>query len=129
VEIHISFPKIKEYTFTAFIVNGCWIKGNPIISSRWKLSNNLNNCLRYKILFQYRKRADDNFWNFDRTAIYCTYIWVWGFVNCTFSFDIQGKSIFAWISLIMGVIVRLLLLWFTFGNEVMGYQILHYGLQ
>lgn len=36
---------------------------------------------------------------------------------------------FAWFSLIMGVIVWLLLLWFTLGNEAIRYQILHYGLQ
>ncbi len=36
---------------------------------------------------------------------------------------------FAWFSLIMGVIVWLLLLWFTFGNGVIRNQILHYGLQ
>lgn len=36
---------------------------------------------------------------------------------------------FAWFSLVMGVIVLLLLLWFTFGNEVIRYQILRYGLQ
>jgi hypothetical protein len=36
---------------------------------------------------------------------------------------------FAWFSLIMGVIVWLLLLWFTFGNAVIRYQILHHGLQ
>lgn len=35
---------------------------------------------------------------------------------------------FAWFSLIMGVIVWLLLIWFTFGNEVVRYQILKYGL-
>ena len=35
---------------------------------------------------------------------------------------------FGWFSLIMGAIVWLLLLWFTFGNEVVRNQILQYGL-
>ncbi len=35
---------------------------------------------------------------------------------------------FAWFSLIMGVVVWLLLIWFTFGNEVIRYQIIHHGL-
>lgn len=40
----------------------------------------------------------------------------------------KESRIFAWFSLIMGSIVWLLLLWFTFGNEVIRYQIIHYGL-
>ncbi|RPF55396.1 hypothetical protein [Aquisalibacillus elongatus] len=36
---------------------------------------------------------------------------------------------FAWFSLVMGIIVLLLLLWFTFGNEVIRYQIIRHGLQ
>lgn len=35
---------------------------------------------------------------------------------------------FAWFSLSMGIVVWLLLLWFTFGNETIRYQILKYGL-
>lgn len=35
---------------------------------------------------------------------------------------------FAWFSLIMGIIVWLLLLWFTFGNEVIRDQIFKHGL-
>jgi Kef-type K+ transport system membrane component KefB len=35
---------------------------------------------------------------------------------------------FAWFSLTTGVIVWLLLIWFTFGDEVIRYQILKYGL-
>ncbi len=41
----------------------------------------------------------------------------------------KENKYFAWFSLIMGIIVLLLLLWFTFGNEVIRYQILKYGLQ
>lgn len=42
---------------------------------------------------------------------------------------IQKESrYFAWFSMFMGVVVWLLLLWFTFGNEVIRYQILRYGL-
>ncbi|NRD79020.1 hypothetical protein HPT25_16790 [Bacillus sp. BRMEA1] len=41
----------------------------------------------------------------------------------------KENKYFAWFSLVMGVIVLLLLLWFTFGNEVIRYQILKYGLQ
>jgi Na+/proline symporter len=33
---------------------------------------------------------------------------------------------FAWFSMIMGIIVWLLLLWFTFGNEVIRNQILRF---
>ncbi|SES63086.1 hypothetical protein SAMN05216389_101154 [Oceanobacillus limi] len=36
---------------------------------------------------------------------------------------------FAWISFVMGIVVILLLLWFTFGNEVIRDLILHHGLQ
>ena len=36
---------------------------------------------------------------------------------------------FAWLSLVMGIVVLLLLLWFTFGNEGIRYQILRHGLQ
>jgi hypothetical protein len=36
---------------------------------------------------------------------------------------------YAWFSLIAGIVVWLLLLWFTLGNPVIRYQILHYGLQ
>jgi hypothetical protein len=36
---------------------------------------------------------------------------------------------FALFSLVMGIVVLLLLLWFTFGNEVIRSQILNYGLQ
>ncbi|MGE7918223.1 hypothetical protein ACQKM9_04640 [Viridibacillus sp. NPDC093762] len=35
---------------------------------------------------------------------------------------------FAWFSFIMGVVVLILLIWFTFGNEVIRNQILKYGL-
>jgi hypothetical protein len=35
---------------------------------------------------------------------------------------------FDWFSFIMGILVWLLLIWFTFGNEVIRYQIIHYGL-
>jgi hypothetical protein len=35
---------------------------------------------------------------------------------------------FAWFSFIMGIVVWLLLIWFTFGNEVIRYQIIHHGL-
>ncbi|MDQ0298083.1 hypothetical protein J2S78_000491 [Salibacterium salarium] len=35
---------------------------------------------------------------------------------------------FAWFSLLMGIIVWLLLLWFTLGNETMRYQLLNHGL-
>ena len=35
---------------------------------------------------------------------------------------------FAWFSLIMGIIVWLLLFWFTFGNEAIRFQIYKYGL-
>ena len=35
---------------------------------------------------------------------------------------------FAWFSLVMGIVVWLLLIWFTFGNEVIRNQIIHYGL-
>ncbi|MBB6447097.1 hypothetical protein [Bacillus benzoevorans] len=41
----------------------------------------------------------------------------------------RENKYFAWFSLVMGVIVLLLLLWFTFGNEVIRHQILKYGLQ
>lgn len=36
---------------------------------------------------------------------------------------------FAWFSLIMGVLVYLLLIWFTFGNDVIRDQIIRHGLQ
>ena len=35
---------------------------------------------------------------------------------------------FAWFSVVMGIIVWLLLLWFTFGDPVIRNQILQYGL-
>jgi hypothetical protein len=41
----------------------------------------------------------------------------------------KENNYFAWFSLLMGIIVLLLLLWFTFGNEVIRFQILKYGLQ
>lgn len=41
----------------------------------------------------------------------------------------KENKYFAWFSLVMGVIILLLLLWFTFGNEVIRHQILKYGLQ
>jgi hypothetical protein len=41
----------------------------------------------------------------------------------------KENKYFAWFSLVMGFIVLLLLLWFTFGNEVIRQQILKYGLQ
>lgn len=41
----------------------------------------------------------------------------------------KENQYFAWFSLVMGIIVLMLLLWFTFGNEVIRYQILKYGLQ
>lgn len=41
----------------------------------------------------------------------------------------KENKYFAWFSLVIGVIVLLLLLWFTFGNEVIRHQILKYGLQ
>ncbi|WP_112180390.1 hypothetical protein [Paraliobacillus zengyii] len=40
----------------------------------------------------------------------------------------KENKYFAWFSFVMGVIVLLLLLWFTFGNEVIRHQILKYGL-
>ncbi|QFG00041.1 hypothetical protein PB01_15080 [Psychrobacillus glaciei] len=40
----------------------------------------------------------------------------------------KANKYFAWFSLIMGVIVWLLLFWFTFGNEGIRFQILKYGL-
>ncbi|OLO26309.1 hypothetical protein BTR23_23375 [Alkalihalophilus pseudofirmus] len=41
----------------------------------------------------------------------------------------RENKYFAWFSLLMGVIVLLLLIWFTIGNEVIRHQILKYGLQ
>ena len=41
----------------------------------------------------------------------------------------KENKYFAWVSLVMGVIVLLLLLWLTFGNEVIRFQIFKYGLQ
>jgi hypothetical protein len=41
----------------------------------------------------------------------------------------KENEYFARFSLVMGVIVLLLLLWFTFGNVVIRHQILKYGLQ
>jgi len=41
----------------------------------------------------------------------------------------KENKYFAWFSLIMGIIVFLLLLWFTFGNDAIRFQILKYGLQ
>ncbi|SEQ87884.1 hypothetical protein SAMN05216232_3540 [Virgibacillus subterraneus] len=41
----------------------------------------------------------------------------------------KENKYFAWFSLVMGIIVLLLLLWFTFGNEVIRDLILHHGLQ
>lgn len=41
----------------------------------------------------------------------------------------KENKYFARFSLVIGVIVLLLLIWFTFGNEVIRYQILKYGLQ
>lgn len=35
---------------------------------------------------------------------------------------------FAWFSVVMGIIVWLLLIWFTFGDPVIRNQILQYGL-
>lgn len=40
----------------------------------------------------------------------------------------RENKYFAWFSLLMGFVVLLLLLWFTFGNEVIRFQILKYGL-
>jgi hypothetical protein len=40
----------------------------------------------------------------------------------------KANRFFAWFSLAMGIVVWLLLIWFTFGNEVIRYQIIHYGL-
>ncbi|WP_431803476.1 hypothetical protein [Halobacillus andaensis] len=40
----------------------------------------------------------------------------------------KENKYFAWFSLVMGIIILLLLLWFTFGNEVLRQQILRYGL-
>ncbi|WP_339147838.1 MULTISPECIES: hypothetical protein [unclassified Sutcliffiella] len=40
----------------------------------------------------------------------------------------RENKYFAWFSLVMGVIVLLLLFWFTFGNEVIRDQILKHGL-
>lgn len=40
----------------------------------------------------------------------------------------KENKYFAWFSLLMGVVILLLLLWFTFGNEVIRDQILKYGL-
>ena len=41
----------------------------------------------------------------------------------------KESRFFAWFSLVMGVIVWLLLIWFTFGNEVIRYSIFHSGMQ
>ncbi|MCD5324514.1 MULTISPECIES: hypothetical protein [Pontibacillus] len=40
----------------------------------------------------------------------------------------KENKYFAWFSLVMGVLVLVLLLWFTFGNVVIREQILRYGL-
>jgi hypothetical protein len=40
----------------------------------------------------------------------------------------KENKYFAWFSLLMGVLILLLLLWFTFGNEVIRDEILEYGL-
>lgn len=40
----------------------------------------------------------------------------------------KENKYFAWFSFVMGIIVLLLLFWFTFGNEFIRYQILKYGL-
>jgi hypothetical protein len=40
----------------------------------------------------------------------------------------KANRFFAWFSLAMGIVVWLLLIWFTLGNEVIRYQIIHYGL-
>jgi hypothetical protein len=41
----------------------------------------------------------------------------------------KENKYFALFSLVMGIVVLLLLLWFTFGNGVIRNQILNYGLQ
>lgn len=41
----------------------------------------------------------------------------------------KENRFFAWFSLVMGIVVLLFLLWFTFGNEIIRDQILRHGLQ
>jgi len=39
----------------------------------------------------------------------------------------KESRFFAWFSLLMGLVIWLLLIWFTFGNEVIRYQIINHG--